>query len=325
MILSVVVPVYNVEEYIEECVRSLLDTDDKSNYEILLVDDGSTDRSGKECERLSSLSDNIKVYHKPNGGLSDARNYGLRKATGDFVYFVDSDDFLAIGAIKRIIDMTTSIIDVGVFDADIVNKSGSVITAVKYTYSHEGLQDQEHYSPKGFIKAQLKDRGDFVTTVWLGIYRREFLLTNHLWFEKGLLHEDELWSILVLIKSTDIVYFKEKLYKYRKRENSITSQKKKDFSKEIADLIYIYERLLVTCDHDISDIDFKNELKSNVVKRYLHAVAKFGMNQYRLQRRRISKYRVLCNAKGMKDKMRATILAISISLYCGLSKWLMKR
>ena len=92
-LVSVIVPVYNVEKYLEKCVYSLLQQTYK-NIEIILVNDGSTDESGKMCENLAQEDDRIKVFHKKNGGLSDARNYGVERATGEYIGFVDSDDYV---------------------------------------------------------------------------------------------------------------------------------------------------------------------------------------------------------------------------------------
>ena len=91
--ISVVVPVYNVEQYLEKCVNSIINQTYK-NLEIILVDDGATDKSGKLCDELAKLDNRIMVYHKKNGGLSDARNYGVERATGDYIGFVDSDDYI---------------------------------------------------------------------------------------------------------------------------------------------------------------------------------------------------------------------------------------
>jgi len=89
--ISIVVPVYNVEQYLEKCVNSIINQTYK-NLEIILIDDGATDSSGKLCDELAKIDNRIKVYHKENGGLSDARNYGVERATGDYIGFVDSDD-----------------------------------------------------------------------------------------------------------------------------------------------------------------------------------------------------------------------------------------
>ena len=93
-LISIIIPVYNVEKYLERCVKSVINQTYK-NLEIILVDDGAKDNSGKMCDELSKLDSRIKVIHKENGGLSDARNFGLKIATGDYIGFVDSDDYIA--------------------------------------------------------------------------------------------------------------------------------------------------------------------------------------------------------------------------------------
>lgn len=101
VMLSVIVPVYNVETTLERAVKSLFDNK-FNNIEVLLIDDGSTDKSGDICERLSRNSDNVFCYHKENGGLSSARNYGLRKAKGSLIAFLDSDDYYLPGCIDLV-------------------------------------------------------------------------------------------------------------------------------------------------------------------------------------------------------------------------------
>lgn len=103
-LISVIVPVYNVENYIEECCKSLLEQT-YSNIEILLIDDGSKDNSGKICDVFANKFNNFKVYHKENGGLSDARNYGLKFAKGEYVTFVDSDDTVEKNYIEELYNL----------------------------------------------------------------------------------------------------------------------------------------------------------------------------------------------------------------------------
>ena len=98
-LISVIVPVYNVEKYLNKCVDSIIHQT-FTNLEIILVDDGSTDKSGPFCEKYAALDQRVKVIHKTNGGLSDARNKGIEKATGDFVTFIDSDDFIELDMIE---------------------------------------------------------------------------------------------------------------------------------------------------------------------------------------------------------------------------------
>lgn len=101
--VSIVVPVYNVERYIAKCVESLLNQD-YSNYEIILVDDGSTDGSPKLCDKYANANDNVVCLHKSNGGLSDARNYGTCHATGDYISYVDLDDYVDTDYISSMIE-----------------------------------------------------------------------------------------------------------------------------------------------------------------------------------------------------------------------------
>ena len=100
-LISVIVPVYNVEDYLDACVTSIT-TQSYSNLEILLIDDGSTDRSGDMCDSLALSDSRIRVLHKTNGGLSDARNHGIDIATGSFIVFVDSDDTISPDAISTL-------------------------------------------------------------------------------------------------------------------------------------------------------------------------------------------------------------------------------
>ena len=100
-LISIIVPVYNVEKHISECIESLLNQT-YQNLEIVLVDDGSTDESGKICDKFAQKDNRIKVYHKPNGGVSSARNYGLEKATGKYISFCDSDDQMTSQMIEKL-------------------------------------------------------------------------------------------------------------------------------------------------------------------------------------------------------------------------------
>ena len=101
-LVSVIVPVYNVYSYLRDCVKSV-QAQSYQNWELLLVDDGSTDGSGKLCDELAAEDGRIQVFHKPNGGLSDARNHGMHHARGEYFCFLDSDDFLEKKAVERLV------------------------------------------------------------------------------------------------------------------------------------------------------------------------------------------------------------------------------
>ena len=105
ILVSVIVPVFNVEKFLEKCVSSITNQTYK-NLEILLVDDGSTDNSGTICDNFSKNDNRLKVFHKKNGGLSDARNYGIERATGSYIMFIDSDDWIENDTIELLLDKT---------------------------------------------------------------------------------------------------------------------------------------------------------------------------------------------------------------------------
>ena len=124
--VSVIVPVYNVENYLEECVNSILNQT-YENLEIILVDDGSKDSSGKMCDVFTQKYENVKCVHKENGGLSDARNYGIKYATGEYIVFIDSDDFIKENMIEKMLEkiaMTNS--DICVCDMEYLYDNGNI-------------------------------------------------------------------------------------------------------------------------------------------------------------------------------------------------------
>ena len=104
--ISVIVPVYNVESCLGKCLDSILEQTYR-DFELLLIDDGATDSSGDICERYAKTDERIKVFHKPNGGLSDARNYGIERASGDYLTFIDSDDYIIANYLEVLYKMAT--------------------------------------------------------------------------------------------------------------------------------------------------------------------------------------------------------------------------
>ena len=129
-LISIIVPVYNVENYLKECIESLINQS-YSNTEILLIDDGSTDNSGIICDEYQKVDSRITVYHKKNGGLSDARNYGIERMNGNYVTFVDSDDFISIYTLEIMYEVAINYNSDLVFTKNAVrfNDGDSVIVA----------------------------------------------------------------------------------------------------------------------------------------------------------------------------------------------------
>ena len=254
--LSIVIPVYNVKEYLPKCMDSLLRTPGISKTEILLIDDGSTDGSSELVDDYASgstvpvqngspsttngspspvnnddagapaLSGKsteprplIRAIHKANAGPAAARNTGIHEAAGTYIFFCDSDDEIEPVLFTRIIEMSeTEEDEILLWDADLLIETGHFRRLQKKRqagyYAHAGLPKVERiYSGRALLEGLLRDGGGFVATVWLGAYRREFLIRNGLLFSEGLIHEDEFWIPKVYLHSKTVHYVPQKIYK----------------------------------------------------------------------------------------------------------------
>ena len=220
MRFSIIIPVYNVEEYIEECVQSVLSQTYK-DYEIILVDDGSTDNSGKILDRYVGI-ENVFVHHKENGGLSDARNYGLKRARGDYLLFVDSDDFFngskCLDKISRIIDS---------FQPDVIQYKKIYWYSEKNIKFDKQLKEGMYYDVLNLISILNKESLVSVSSCDKAI-KRDIVLNNKLEYIKGLLSEDIMFSYQLFLNIKNIYLLNENIYAYRQiRRGSITATKSK--------------------------------------------------------------------------------------------------
>ena len=221
MQLSIVVPIYNVEQYLRECLDSLYKIDG-IDYEVILVNDGSKDKSREIMEEFkqSYPERTVIVDKKENGGLSSARNIGMRVAKGEYISFIDSDDFIDVQEYKKFFlegEMEDLDVMVGnmryytpektgapLFRSDLVKNSG-VVTGITF-----GKLFQQ---PKCFREETVDD-----------IYRREFLIDNNLWFNEDIVHEDSEFTPLVYLKAKRVKYIDRAFYFYRQRTGSIMNK-----------------------------------------------------------------------------------------------------
>lgn len=216
-LVSVIVPVYNVEKYIERCILSVLNQT-YQNYELLLVDDGSTDDGGRICDMYHSNNPKIKVYHKENGGLSDARNYGLQKAEGEYIVFLDSDDYIAkefLACLHGLLEEAQADIAVCGFyhtDANTFPKEKK-----GRTYRTTLLSSQESLADWHGARGRLE------TCVWNKLYKRKvFSLDKEpVLFPVGTYYEDVYTTHRLVDNAERIVFTEKPLYMYYKRSGSI--------------------------------------------------------------------------------------------------------
>jgi len=216
--ISIIVPVYNVEKFLDKCICSIVKQTFR-DVEIILIDDGSTDSSGAICDKYAAIEERITVVHKANGGLSDARNVGLRSATGDYVMFVDSDDYIELDACERISSFLDNECEIVICDC-YVNKEG-------YSTKHyDGLVVGETMTGISYMKTSFQHHR-FPPMAWLNIYKRTFLIDNRLFFKVGFFHEDIDYSLRVFLVANSVVYSSVHFYHYEINDNSITSAKNK--------------------------------------------------------------------------------------------------
>lgn len=220
-LISVVVPVYNVENYLEECVQSILAQTYK-HIEILLVDDGSTDGSGALCERLAEMDKRIQVIHQQNRGLSGARNTGLRYASGEYVLFIDSDDTILPEMVERLAEKAKAA------DADVVCCNEALSWP-------DGRIEPMHWYRGGEVDLLLnsaQERAEAIAKCYLSelilfsacnkLYRLRLIQENDLHFSEGaVVGEDFGFSLVYLLYARKVVGIPEAMYLYRMREGSI--------------------------------------------------------------------------------------------------------
>lgn len=215
--ISVVLPVYNVENYLDECFQSLLNQT-YQDFEVIVVNDGSTDNSLAIVEKYESQFDHFMVITQNNRGLSEARNTGITQIKGTYTYFLDSDDYIAPDTFENLVGLAMEHdLDVIKFDAEPFSTEGITFKESKYDSSQQ-LQEGTLYSKDAYVTA-LKKR--FMPTVWLLFIKTSIIKENNLTFKKGILHEDELFTVQLLSHCNRIMYDASKYFKRRYRQQSI--------------------------------------------------------------------------------------------------------
>ena len=228
--VSVIIPVYNVEKYLDQCMESVTNQT-YTDLEIILVDDGSKDSSGAICDRWAEKDSRIKVIHKPNGGLADARNHGMAAAQGEWILHLDSDDWYEKdNHIELLVSHANST------HSDIVCFNYKRFYETSRTFS-DALCISKEENPS---LMHMVDNKIYTSSACLKLMKRDLLCENHINFEKGVLSEDIEFASKVLLCAKKISFCSESCYIYRQRENSITTSISK---KHVDDLVYIIDKM----------------------------------------------------------------------------------
>ena len=281
MKVSFILPIYNVEKYLSECVESILSQTYK-DFEILLVDDGSPDNCPDLCDEWAGRDSRIKALHKPNGGLSDARNYGLERAMGEYVIFVDSDDFwVGKDSLEKLMEVV-----VAHPECDFISFNCSYYYQNEATYSKWVAYDEKLAVPtdKDTAMRSLVASGTLPMSACLKVISRKSLSDMGLHFIKGIISEDVPWFIDLLEGSKKCMFVNQYIYAYRQNvsgsitasgspksakdlfmivKNEVKKMDSRSFSKEAKEALYsflAYEFcILLTMTHNMTK-DERKEL-----------------------------------------------------------------
>jgi len=304
MKFSIIIPVYNVEKYIEKCLNSILNQSYK-NYEVIIVNDGTKDNSVSIIEMFLS-DDRFKLYNKENGGLSDARNYGLNYVTGEYILFIDSDDYIEKDLLENLNEVLTKTkYDLVRYNINVVTEDGKLLSTIK------GPEGSKEMTVEELINVKQTE------IAWSYAYNKDFFIKNNFKYQKGYIHEDYGLTPLVILKANSIYYLDKCEYNYVQRENSIIHGSEKNL-KRCNDVLFHFDNLysIITKDESINKKDKEimlsflanglilkcNLLEGKDLKNYIKT----------LKEKRIFKY-LLSDTLGRK--LKKLIVRISPSLY----------
>lgn len=304
-LVTIVVPVYNVEPYLKRCVESLV-RQEKIVPEILLIDDGSTDRSGKICDECAHNYENVKVVHKKNGGLSSARNVGIEQAKGQYILFVDSDDYIeenTVSILKQVIEKH-DMPDTVVFDG--IEDDGCSKRVMRGETSLNG----HCVSGKEYLLSHYRDRKLSVEAC-LYLYRKSFLDEHNLRFCTGILHEDVEFTPRALLLAKRVTEIPDRFYHYMVRPDSISTMQNRE--KNIQDLFQTLKELNTLAENQ--DPELCRWMKNAVLNSYLNMIydARMYQEQYRSL---IDKNFLRGKAATPYNRLRAALCIVNVRLYC---------
>lgn len=308
--ITIVVPVYNVEKYLCQCVESIV-TQSYQNIEVILVDDGSTDRSAQICDDYSKKDNRVKVIHQKNSGAAKARNAGIREATGDFICFVDSDDYWNNrDCLKEINLLLTEDpkTDVVMFDF------------IKFYESSGKLQENRVKLKRSMVKGKDKNKvleylvrtQLFKTSAVCKVVRRELLLSNGIFFKPGIVAEDIDWGLKLFSLSDRFDVCEDPFYVYRQRAGSVT---KTINYKLVCDLWYVIKKWIIKAESGSYDEISKKSLLTYLAYHYSILMGMIGLvndkNKFELINE-MKQYRRVILQNSLGNKTKAVRIMVSV-------------
>ena len=314
MKVSVIIPVYNTGNFIIKCLDSLVNNEMK-DIEIIIVNDGATDNSDSIITSYINKhkDENIVYLKKENGGLSDARNYGVPYATGEYIAFLDSDDYVSRNLYQDLLPYMEQNYDMIKYKILRVDEDGDILSE-NYSPIFENKSGEEAF--------EILYKEDKMTEVaWGYLYRKEFFVQNNFKYAKGLYHEDFGLTPLVLLKAKKVASINIKGYNYMQTSNSITRGNPSTIYKRAMDLLLHYDNMI----KQIEKYDISEKSKENIKIYYTNCIlleinnltSKEDKDKYikEIKNRRMTNN---IKARNCKQLLKKIILKISIKWYLKL-------
>lgn len=282
--ISVIVPVYNVEKYIEHCIDSILNQT-FSDFELILVNDGSVDCSGEICDRFAQNDKRILVIHKENGGQNSAIKAGLKKATGEYVCFVDSDDWLEENALEVLYDCIQSNgADLSVSNAF---RNGATESDFMLHFCEEGIYDKQKIEEEIFpnLITRINQKYVSISPSRCGkLFRKDLIFKVLDYCDESIRRgEDKLLTYPYIMICSKIVITKAKTYHYRDNAASISNSYRADRMEEQKKLIW----LLGEISRELTDFDFSRQLEAMTLEAVNMTISELGKQIHKNDRKKI--------------------------------------
>lgn len=313
--ISVIVPVYNTEKYVEKCLKSIAEQK-MNDLEIIIVNDGSTDNSEiiiKQWIEKNKENIKIKYLNKKNGGLSETRNFALPYATGKYISFIDSDDYIDSNLYSHLEQFMDDNVDLIKFKMQTVDKDGNILEKL------DGPVFEKCTGEEGYEKLCTNDR--FLDPACIYLYRTEFYKSNNFKYKVGAYHEDFGLTSLIILKAKSFVSTNEYGYYYLQSDNSIT--RNQNYDKEIKkakDLLGHYDDMIKV----IKNYEISNKSKE-LIKRYYTNTLILKTKELKGQEKKqyineIYRRKLYKNIKpySLKQLIKRIILKFNINLYLKL-------
>ena len=268
MKLSIIISVFNLEKYITKCINSFLNQDIPTDiYEIIIIDDGSTDNSSKLIKDYVSGHHNISYYFKENGGASSARNLGLKYAKGEYIWFFDGDDWVKSNILKTIINKFDKYkTDIIFLNYEYINEENKILYKTTFTNHNKQI-----FNGLDFFDIA---PGDFIMPHRF-IIKRDFIINNKITFIEGITFEDDEWAPRILYHTKSCYVIMEPIYFYLKRGNSLMSSFNLN---KIPSFLKVIESLKNFRDNIVSDENFKIKLNIYILT-YISNYLRFRNNR----------------------------------------------